>query len=131
MRRAEPGTSPSRELVTWYNAVRQGLLQPRAGKLLDQLIGLAGLPDWGAMVFAVAVGIVLVLKGALFFVLMVAFKLRARSAFLTASFFSPDVSISLRGGAWLTDSSKGFAGGNTSGIPRRISSLNDARSAFI
>ena len=47
-------------------------------------IGLTGLPDWDAMVFAVAVGIVLSLKGALFFALMVAFKLRARSAFLTA-----------------------------------------------
>ena len=47
-------------------------------------IGLTGLPDWGAMVFAVAVGIALALKGALFFLLMVAFKLRARSAFLTA-----------------------------------------------
>ncbi|MEX1235832.1 MAG: cation:proton antiporter [Roseovarius sp.] len=47
-------------------------------------IGLTGLPDWGAMVFAVAVGIVLALKGVLFFALMVAFKLRARSAFLTA-----------------------------------------------
>ncbi|MEX0971620.1 MAG: cation:proton antiporter [Paracoccaceae bacterium] len=47
-------------------------------------IGLTGLPDWGAMVFAIAVGIALALKGALFFALMVAFKLRARSAFLTA-----------------------------------------------
>lgn len=47
-------------------------------------IGLAGLPDWNAMVFAVAVGVVLALKGTLFFALMVAFKLRARSAFLTA-----------------------------------------------
>lgn len=47
-------------------------------------IGLTGLPDWGAMVFAVAVGIALALKGALFFALMVAFKLRARSAFLSA-----------------------------------------------
>ncbi|MFU8863245.1 MAG: cation:proton antiporter [Rhodobacterales bacterium] len=47
-------------------------------------IGLTGLPDWGTMVFAVAVGIVLALKGVLFFALMVAFKLRARSAFLTA-----------------------------------------------
>ncbi|MAZ69088.1 cation:proton antiporter family protein [Porticoccus sp.] len=47
-------------------------------------IGLTGLPDWDTMVFAVAVGIALSLKGALFFALMVAFKLRARSAFLTA-----------------------------------------------
>jgi len=47
-------------------------------------IGLTGLPDWGAMVFAVAVGIALAFKGLLFFALLVAFKLRARSAFLTA-----------------------------------------------
>jgi len=47
-------------------------------------IGLTGLPDWGAMVFAIAAGIVLALKGALFFALLVAFKLRARSAFLSA-----------------------------------------------
>ncbi|MCA1775494.1 MAG: cation:proton antiporter [Loktanella sp.] len=47
-------------------------------------IGLTGLPDWGAMVFALAVGLMLALKGLLFFGLMVAFKLRARSAFLTA-----------------------------------------------
>jgi len=47
-------------------------------------IGLAGLPDWGAMAFAVAMGILLALKGALFFALLVAFKLRARSAFRSA-----------------------------------------------
>ncbi|EDM72789.1 putative potassium efflux transporter [Roseobacter sp. AzwK-3b] len=47
-------------------------------------IGLTGLPDWGAMVFAIAAGIALALKGALFFALLVAFKLRARSAFLSA-----------------------------------------------
>ena len=47
-------------------------------------IGLTGLPDWGALVFAMAVGIALALKGVLFFALLVAFKLRARSAFLTA-----------------------------------------------
>jgi predicted Kef-type K+ transport protein len=47
-------------------------------------IGLTGLPDWGAMVFAFAMGLLLALKGALFFALMIAFKLRARSAFLTA-----------------------------------------------
>ncbi|MGI3209997.1 cation:proton antiporter [Roseovarius tibetensis] len=47
-------------------------------------IGLTGLPDWGALVFAVAVGIALALKGALFFALLVTFKLRARSAFLSA-----------------------------------------------
>ncbi len=47
-------------------------------------IGLTGLPDWGALAFAVAVAIALALKGALFFALLVAFKLRARSAFLSA-----------------------------------------------
>ena len=47
-------------------------------------IGLSGLPDWGAMVFALAMGIALALKGALFFALLVAFKLRARSALLSA-----------------------------------------------
>ena len=47
-------------------------------------IGLTGLPDGGAIVFAVAAGIALAFKGALFFALMVAFKLRTRSAFLTA-----------------------------------------------
>lgn len=47
-------------------------------------IGLAGLPDWAALGFAVAVGFALSLKGALFFALLVAFKLRARSAFLSA-----------------------------------------------
>ncbi len=47
-------------------------------------IGLTGLPDWDAMVFAVAMGILLAFKGALFFALMVAFKLRGRSAFRTA-----------------------------------------------
>lgn len=47
-------------------------------------IGLTGLPDWGALAFAVAVAVLLVLKGGLFFALLVAFKLRARSAFLSA-----------------------------------------------
>jgi predicted Kef-type K+ transport protein len=47
-------------------------------------IGLTGLPDWDAMVFAVAMGIALALKGVLFFALLIAFKLRARSAFLSA-----------------------------------------------
>jgi predicted Kef-type K+ transport protein len=47
-------------------------------------IGLTGLPDQGALVFALAVGVLLAFKGVLFFALMVAFKLRARSAFLTA-----------------------------------------------
>jgi len=47
-------------------------------------IGLTGLPDWGALAFALGAGVALALKGGLFFVLMIAFKLRARSAFLSA-----------------------------------------------
>jgi predicted Kef-type K+ transport protein len=47
-------------------------------------IGLTGLPDLDALIFALAVGLLLPFKGLLFFFLMVAFKLRARSAFLSA-----------------------------------------------
>lgn len=47
-------------------------------------IGMTGLPDRDALLFALAVGVLLPLKGAMFFALMVAFKLRARSAFLSA-----------------------------------------------
>ena len=47
-------------------------------------IGLTGLPDWGMLAFALGTGVALAVKGALFFVLMIAFKLRARSAFLSA-----------------------------------------------
>ncbi|MCO8146108.1 cation:proton antiporter [Rhodovulum tesquicola] len=47
-------------------------------------IGLTGLPDWGAMMFALVAGVALALKGVLFFALMIAFKLTPRSAFLTA-----------------------------------------------
>ncbi|MGF1594518.1 MAG: cation:proton antiporter [Kiloniellaceae bacterium] len=47
-------------------------------------IGLTGLPDWGAVAFAIAAAITLALKLALFFALLVAFKLRARSAFLSS-----------------------------------------------
>ncbi|MEM9205894.1 MAG: cation:proton antiporter family protein [Pseudomonadota bacterium] len=47
-------------------------------------IGMSGLPDWDAILFAVAVGVLLPLKGVLFFLLLVAFKLRARTAFLSA-----------------------------------------------
>ena len=71
---------------------------PRAQELSDSLwslkeiflvgfflqIGLTGLPDWGALAFALAITVVLAFKGALFFALLVAFKLRARSAFLSA-----------------------------------------------
>lgn len=47
-------------------------------------IGIGGLPDQQAIVFALIMAIALPLKGALFFGLMVLFKLRARSAFLTS-----------------------------------------------
>lgn len=47
-------------------------------------IGMSGLPDAPALVFALAVGALLPLKGALFFLLLVAFRLRARTAFLAA-----------------------------------------------
>ncbi|MCB1609185.1 MAG: cation:proton antiporter [Xanthomonadales bacterium] len=71
---------------------------PRAKQLGDSLwalkeiflvgfflqIGLTGLPDGDAWIFALAMGVLLAVKGALFFALLVAFKLRARSAFLSA-----------------------------------------------
>ena len=47
-------------------------------------IGLTGLPDGSAMLFALVVGLVLPLKGLLFYALLVGFKLRARSAFLSS-----------------------------------------------
>ena len=47
-------------------------------------IGMSGLPDWDALIFAVIVGVLLPLKGLLFFFLLVAFKLRARTSFLAA-----------------------------------------------
>lgn len=47
-------------------------------------IGLSGLPEWGDLVFALALTLVLPLKGALFFVILVRFGLRARTAFLSA-----------------------------------------------
>jgi hypothetical protein len=82
-------------------ALVMGLLlsgHPRASELSESLwslkevflvgfflsIGMSGLPDWGALVFAVAVGVLLPLKGAAFFLLLVAFGLRARTSFLTA-----------------------------------------------
>ena len=48
-------------------------------------IGIGGLPDMDAMLFAGAVALLLPLKGALFFFLFLLFRLRARSAFLSAS----------------------------------------------
>ncbi|WP_417513673.1 cation:proton antiporter [Minwuia sp.] len=47
-------------------------------------IGMAGLPDSDSLLFAVVLGALLPLKGVLFFFLLLAFRLRARSAFLSA-----------------------------------------------
>jgi len=47
-------------------------------------IGIGGLPDGEALVFAVVAAIVLPLKGLLFFALLLLFRLRARSGFLSA-----------------------------------------------
>ena len=82
-------------------ALVMGLLlstHPRATELSDSLwalkevflvgfflsIGMSGLPDWEALVFAVGLGVLLPLKGVLFFLLLVAFRLRARTAFLSS-----------------------------------------------
>ena len=82
-------------------ALVMGLLlstHPRASELSDALwslkevflvgfflsIGMSGLPDWDALVFAIVLGVALPLKGVLFFFLLVAFKLRARTSFLAA-----------------------------------------------
>lgn len=82
-------------------ALVMGLLlstHPRAGELSQSLwalkevflvafflsIGMSGLPDAEALAFAVVLGVLLPLKGALFFFLMLAFRLRARTSFLTA-----------------------------------------------
>ncbi|MCT6699174.1 cation:proton antiporter family protein [Rheinheimera sp. 4Y26] len=70
---------------------------PRAGELSKTLwglkefflvgfflnIGLGGLPDQQAWIFAALMTLLLPLKGAMFFALLIAFKLRARSAFLS------------------------------------------------
>ncbi|MGC8120592.1 cation:proton antiporter [Marinobacter sp. VGCF2001] len=47
-------------------------------------IGIGGLPDQKAMIFAIAAALVLPLKGLLFYFLLLAFRLRARSSFLTS-----------------------------------------------
>ena len=47
-------------------------------------IGIGGLPDGDALIFAIIAGLVLPLKGILFFFLLLAFRLRARSGFLSA-----------------------------------------------
>ncbi|MGY4876454.1 cation:proton antiporter [Vreelandella aquamarina] len=45
-------------------------------------IGMSGLPDAGALTFAIIMAFMLPLKGALFFALLIAFRVRARNAFL-------------------------------------------------
>jgi predicted Kef-type K+ transport protein len=47
-------------------------------------IGMSGLPDSGALVFALVMALLLPFKAALFFGLLVGFKLRARTSFLSA-----------------------------------------------
>ncbi|HBQ40159.1 MAG TPA: sodium:proton exchanger, partial [Halieaceae bacterium] len=47
-------------------------------------IGMSGLPDLDALLFALGVGVLLPLKGLLFFLLLTAFRLRARTSFLAA-----------------------------------------------
>ncbi|WP_166263345.1 cation:proton antiporter family protein [Marinobacter caseinilyticus] len=47
-------------------------------------IGMSGLPDSDAMMFALVASLVLPLKGILFFFLLLIFRLRARSSFLTS-----------------------------------------------
>lgn len=47
-------------------------------------IGIGGLPDTQALMFAIAAGLLLPFKGILFFFLLLAFRLRARSGFLSA-----------------------------------------------
>jgi len=47
-------------------------------------IGMSGLPDSNALLFGLVMGLALSLKGLLFFILLVAFRLRARTSFLAA-----------------------------------------------
>lgn len=82
-------------------ALVMGLLlssHPRAQELSDALwalkevfligfflsIGMSGLPDMQAALFALALALVLPVKGVLFFAALIAFGLRARTAFLAA-----------------------------------------------
>ena len=82
-------------------ALVMGLLlssHPRASELSDSLwslkevflvgfflsIGMSGLPDLNALMFALVLGILLPLKGILFFFLLIGFRLRARTSFLSA-----------------------------------------------
>lgn len=47
-------------------------------------IGMSGLPDLNAIIFALFMGVLLPLKAVLFFFLLIGFRLRARTAFLSA-----------------------------------------------
>lgn len=47
-------------------------------------IGMSGMPDTNALLFAIVAALVLPLKGLLFFVLLLTFKLRSRSSFLSS-----------------------------------------------
>lgn len=47
-------------------------------------IGMSGLPGWGDLGFALGLGLLLPVKGAVFFAVLIAFGLRARTAFLSA-----------------------------------------------
>ena len=47
-------------------------------------IGMSGLPDYDALMFALAMAVIMPLKGILFFGLLTLFRLRARNAFLGA-----------------------------------------------
>ncbi len=72
---------------------------PRAGELSNSLwsvkevflvgfflqIGIGGLPDADALIFAALMSLLLPLKTVLFFFLFLAFRLRSRSAFLSAA----------------------------------------------
>lgn len=48
-------------------------------------IGMTGLPQWGDLAYALAFVAILPLKGVLFFLILILFRLRARSAFLAAA----------------------------------------------
>ncbi len=82
-------------------ALVMGLLlsnHPRAGELSESLwalkevflvgfflsIGMSGLPDMDALIFAAIMGVLLPLKGVAFFFLLIAFNISARTAFLSS-----------------------------------------------
>jgi predicted Kef-type K+ transport protein len=88
-------------LSSEIGALLMGVLlsnHPRASELSESLwslkevflvgfflqIGMSGLPDMNALVFALVVGVLLPVKGVLFFFLLILFRLRARTSFLAA-----------------------------------------------